>query len=433
VKSGYKLVQSRPRYVTYRIPDDWDEKRFGDICDFQRGLSYSSSDLDDEDGNYLINLLCFKIGGGFKDGLKFYNGKENNNTLLDPNDLVIAITEVTLKAEIIGYPLLVPKLNKKKIFHSMDCCEIQPKIKILIEYLYYFLCTVICHTSMHAFSSATTVMHLNLDSVKNIRIPIPSYDEQKQIVKILSNVDRLITITQKIIDQNILLKQGLMQRLITKGIGHKKFQEIQYGVRWMKLSIPLEWNVEPLTKIAKFRQGLQIDKKKRYTESGKNRSKLIKVLDFYKDKESDEYIDTPLDSKKSVICDKDDVIIARTGNTLGMILTDVEGVFHNNTFALDYDQKLFEKYFFYYFLQSYSVQLLMKVISTRTGQPDLTHKEFSILKVPIPPLNEQKQISTILSNINSKIEFHVKYKEKLDNLKKSLLQKLLTGEVRVKI
>ena len=50
---------------------------------------------------------------------------------------------------------------------------------------------------------------------------------------------------------------------------------------------------------------------------------------------------------------------------------------------------------------------------------------------PLPPLPEQQKIASILSNIDSKIESQEQYKEKLEKLKKSLMQKLLTGEVRV--
>ena len=53
-------------------------------------------------------------------------------------------------------------------------------------------------------------------------------------------------------------------------------------------------------------------------------------------------------------------------------------------------------------------------------------------KMPLPPLSEQQKIASILSNIDSKIALQEQYKEKLEKLKKSLMQKLLTGEVRVK-
>ncbi|MDQ6666689.1 MAG: hypothetical protein M3Y53_00510 [Thermoproteota archaeon] len=58
------------------------------------------------------------------------------------------------------------------------------------------------------------------------------------------------------------------------------------------------------------------------------------------------------------------------------MLTNGEGVFHNNTFAVDYDKEIFDKTYFCCFLKSAGVQLFIRFIS-RTTQSDLTHKEFS--------------------------------------------------------
>ena len=172
------------------------------------------------------------------------------------------------------------------------------------------------------------------------------------------------------------------------------YQIVQYGTRWMRSPIPLDWGHKKLYEVAKFRQGLQIAKVERFGEPAKNRMRLIKVLDFHSERDSDEYIVTPSQYKKSVICHKDDVLIARTG-TLGLVLTNVEGVFHNNTFAVDYDKEIFDKTYFCYFLKSAGVQLFIRIISTRTTQSDLTHKEFSELVVFIPPLIEQRIIASI--------------------------------------
>ena len=77
--------------------------------------------------------------------------------------------------------------------------------------------------------------------------------------------------------------------------------------------------------------------------------------------------------------------------------------------------------------------MLIKIISTRTGQPDLTHKEFSILKIPIPPLKEQRRIYEILQVIEEKICELESKKKSAEYLKKGLMQKLLTGEIRVTV
>ena len=75
---------------------------------------------------------------------------------------------------------------------------------------------------------------------------------------------------------------------------------------------------------------------------------------------------------------------------------------------------------------------LMPAINTTTIM-DLQLGELGKINVCIPPLPEQNKIASILSNIDDKITSQEQYKEKLEKLKKSLMQKLLTGEVRVKL
>jgi len=54
-------------------------------------------------------------------------------------------------------------------------------------------------------------------------------------------------------------------------------------------------------------------------------------------------------------------------------------------------------------------------------------------KIPIPLLEEQKQITSIISHIDCKIQYFKNQKSNLENLKKGLMQKLLTGQIRVKV
>ena len=75
--------------------------------------------------------------------------------------------------------------------------------------------------------------------MKKIKIhPYHPLKEQQKIASILSNVDNLIQKTDQIIEQTQRLKKGLMQRLLTKGIGHTKFKKTELG------EIPEEWQFE---------------------------------------------------------------------------------------------------------------------------------------------------------------------------------------------
>ena len=67
-----------------------------------------------------------------------------------------------------------------------------------------------------------------------------------------------------------------------------------------------------------------------------------------------------------------------------------------------------------------------------TGRQRVPREVFDgAIKIPLPPLEEQKQIASILSSVDNKIKKEEEYKAKLERLKKGLMQKLLTGEIRV--
>ena len=82
--------------------------------------------------------------------------------------------------------------------------------------------------------------NVNAEQYSYMPIPYPSLKEQQKIASILSNVDELIQKTEQIIEQTQRLKKGLMQRLLTKGIGHTKFKKTELG------EIPEEWQINNL-------------------------------------------------------------------------------------------------------------------------------------------------------------------------------------------
>lgn len=174
------------------IPEEWEVFKFGEIINISKGVSYSSEDLSDIQGHILINLKCFNKGGGINpNGIKYYKGKYKETHIVCKNDLIIANTDITRDAEVIGYPALIPKFETDKdIIFTMDVSRIDIYNNLVLpKYLYYFLLTNNCHEYMVKNSSGTTVLHLNVNSIKTLEIPLPSIKEQEKIISILESFD----------------------------------------------------------------------------------------------------------------------------------------------------------------------------------------------------------------------------------------------------
>ena len=105
-----------------------------------------------------------------------------------------------------------------------------------------------------------------------------------------------------------------------------------------------EWEKKKFKDITKINQGLQIAISERYSDDGEDRYFYITNEFLKKNSEKKYYIENP---PKSVLCDQNDILMTRTGNT-GQIVTGVSGAFHNNFFKINYDEQVLDKNFLYY-------------------------------------------------------------------------------------
>lgn len=76
-------------------------------------------------------------------------------------------------------------------------------------------------------------------------------------------------------------------------------------------------------------------------------------------------------------------------------------------------------------------QINLEFFNEATGVPSLNRETLKKILIPFPPLTEQQRIASILSQIDEVIEKEQAYKEKLERIKKGLMEDLLTGKLRV--
>jgi len=173
-----------------------------------------------------------------------------------------------------------------------------------------------------------------------------------------------------------------------------------------------------LDKLIKVSQGLQIPIEKRKNDKGRNRYKYI-TIQYLNGSKKEEYIENP---NERVICNKEDILMTRTGNT-GQVITNVEGVFHNNFFKMDYDRKIINKEFLIKYFEN---ELIYKDIirrATTSTIPDLSHSQFYKMSIDLPPIDLQNQFSEIVKQIDKqKFEIEKSLKE-TQELYESLMEK----------
>ncbi|MBN2639946.1 MAG: restriction endonuclease subunit S [Bacteroidales bacterium] len=185
--------------------------------------------------------------------------------------------------------------------------------------------------------------------------------------------------------------------------------------------IPEDWRDLTFKDVSWVNQGLQIPISRRLSLPTKN-SKVYITIQYLNDGKSIEYIDDYVDS---VCCSKDDVLMTRTGNT-GIVVTGVDGVFHNNFFKINFNREKIDKNFLVYYLnQSKTKKIILAKAGTSTI-PDLNHSDFYSIPIPLPPTKaEQTAIATALSDADDLINSLEKLIAKKRNIKQGAMQQLL--------
>ncbi|MCH4606580.1 restriction endonuclease subunit S [Helicobacter pylori] len=195
----------------------------------------------------------------------------------------------------------------------------------------------------------------------------------------------------------------------------------------LMLPLPKDWEIKTFRDISTINQGLQIPISQRL-KAPTEHAKFYITIQALNNRKEFEYIKT---YNENVVCHKDDILMTRTGNT-GVVITNIEGVFHNNFFKINFDRTLINKDFLVYFL---SLEQTQKTILKKAGTstiPDLNHNDFYSLLIPLPPLNEQRAIADILSGLDRYLHALDSLILKKESVKKALSFELLSQRKRLK-
>jgi type I restriction enzyme S subunit len=159
------------------VPKGWSISSVADVAEIIKGKSYSSKDLVDQYTTALVTLKSFERGGGFRmDGFKPYSGAFKPSQVVTSGDLIVAYTDVTQAAELIGKPAIVVGIEEHyTLVASLDVGIVRPDFsKCGRQFLYGLFKTDLFQSHTLSHTSGTTVLHLAKDGVGSYRFTLPS-------------------------------------------------------------------------------------------------------------------------------------------------------------------------------------------------------------------------------------------------------------------
>lgn len=197
------------------VPAGWEVKKVGDIAKVIKGKSYKSSELESSK-TALVTLKSFNRGGGYRlDGLKEYTGTYKPEQEVFAGDLIIAYTDVTQAADVIGKPAMVMSDNRyEHLIISLDVGVVRPNNSVYKYFLYCMAMTVAFQAHTQSFCTGTTVLHLGKDAVPSFEIAVPNEFLLKKFAEISESIFAKINenIKQSVRLQNV--RDTLLPKLL---------------------------------------------------------------------------------------------------------------------------------------------------------------------------------------------------------------------------
>ena len=420
IRDGYKITEIG------EIPEEWYISKLSELAQIKRGASPRPIN-NPKWFSEKKNVGWIRISDVTKTK-KYLNSTEQylsdegvaKSRLVKPNDLIMSICAT------VGKPII---LNIDACIHDgFILFDDLNNSKIITDYLYYLLQKK--EEEFKGMGQTGTQANLNTNIVGSTLIAIPTIKEQKKIASILSTVDEQIDNIDALIEKNKELKKGLMQTLLTKGIGHTKFKKTEIG------EIPEKWEVKNVSDVAeKVCVGFVGSLNKYYTSSEKGipmirttnlsqKGLLLKDLKYV----TNEF---HIKNKKSIV-KKNDILVARHGESGKACLVDCD-IDANclNIVIIRPDTNTINPQYLKEIINSESVIKQVNNSIVGSVQNVVNTKTIAELKMAIPSIEEQEKIVLILSEVDDKIEEYENKKQKLEEIKKGLMQQLLTGKIRV--
>lgn len=433
------------------LPEGWSSVKLSEIADVVSGGTpsrdvaefWAPADIDwvtptdiTKDSKRALNESSEKIS---------FKGLRNSSAKTLPVGTILMTSRATL--------------GEMKIA-EIECCTNQGFKSLIVKhnidnwFLYYQMKRK--KSCYERLGIGSTFLEVNKKDTDNFEVELAPFKQQQKIAKILSTVDNLIEQTQNLIDKYTAVKQGMMADLFSRGIdlsgtpennksygqlrpsyeeAPELYQETELG--W----VPKGWDVHPLENVAigGFKNGYFKDPK--LVGSGK---KLINVTELYQDfgidittDKVERVIVSPKDFEKYKV-DIGDLFFTRSSLVLeGIAKSNIvrnlpeEAVFECHVMRLKPNKEVVVPEFLALFTgmpkaRSYLMSMAKQVTMTTIAQPDMVG-----LPTPVPSLNEQQAIVEKVDAIDELIRKEKETVEKNKNIKKGLMQDLLTGKVKV--
>ncbi|MCK9613617.1 MAG: restriction endonuclease subunit S [Bacteroidales bacterium] len=381
------------------IPNDWDVMEFGEFTKLEKG-KYAPAENE--------NIKCLELEH-FEQGTGAINGWLNSSEQKSTKNIF-------QKGQVL-FGKLRPYLQKYWLAEFNGVCSSEVWVmtskdtKCNNEFLFRLVQTS-RFIQVANVSSGSKMPRADWDYVSSFPFPIPPLPEQQKIAAILSTWDTAISKTKQLINKLKERNRGLQQQLLT---GKKRINGFE-ETRWVKITADSIF-------------------KSISTKNNNGNEQLLSVTQdrgaIPRDMLEGRVTMPSGDTNSFKLVEPGDFIISLRSFQGGLEYSEYRGLV-SPAYTVLKPIKPIDHDFYKYYFKSYDFigHLAIAVIGIRDGK-QISFDDFCTVKLPNPSKDEQTKIAEVLSAAGNEVKIQEKKLEALKQQKKGLMQKLLTGKIRV--
>lgn len=391
--------------------EDWEQRKFSEVANYRNGKAHEN-DIDDKGKYVVVNSKFVSTNGEVR---------KYSNSQIEPlmkNEIAFVLSDVP-NGRAIARTFLVDKDDKYTL--NQRIAGITPKEKICPYFLHilmnrnkYFL----------QFDDGAKQTNLSVSDVMDFDEYYPTEKEQYQIGEYFKNLDHLITLHQRKYDKLMNVKKSMLEKMFPRD--GKNVPEIRFS------GFTEAWEQRKLSEIATMhaRIGWQNLRTSEFLDSGNYM--LITGTDFEDGAinfDTCHYVERERYEQDKHIQIKNGSILITKDGTLGKVAY-VQGLsmpatLNAGVFNVEIkdETKVDNKYLFQYLKAPY----LMDYVDKKATGGTIKHLNQNILvdfPVVMPLKQEQRLIGAYFNQLDHLITLHQREVEKLQNIKKSCLEKM---------
>ncbi len=391
-----------------RIPNHWRTKKLSIIC---QGIGSGGTPNKSDENNFLGGHIPWVLSGDLNDAVledcesritQYALDKNSALKIYPAKSIIIAMYGATMgRVSLLNFPAAV----------NQACCVLPPSSSYASKYLFYTLIGIRPFLLSVAMGGAQ--VNINQNVIKSLRIPFPPLTEQKKIYKYLDkkikSIDLLINKQSKLIELLQEKKEILIKTVICKGLNSKASMK-DSKLTWIG-KIPNHWELKKLSQLFKIQKGersQRLTKEFCFNNSGK--------YPVYSGQTEGGGVMSYIDSF-DFEAGPEGVIICTTVGAKAMSTQFITGRFNLSQNCMTISAKDNSCLMSYFQYSISSIFKLEKLKIPNHVQPSFRKEDFNHIKIPIPPINEQNEISQFLKGELTKLN-------KLIEISRSLISKL---------